>query len=197
VTDRLHHLVERLRGLLAGLPRATGRVGVVPAAVLLVASLLLVAAVRGPVLPLRADARFAVTAPLELERTAAPLTISWTVDAETAELVQQRERFFAVFLDRPPIAPGQSLSSLSDDECRRTDGCPDATWLADRRVFLSMATEVTIPVLRPQAQGGRGGRTEVHEATVVIVNAGGYRLDERAATVRFRTGTAPDPEAAG
>lgn len=144
--------------------------------------LALFAALQAPGLAFHQDDRLRMVQPGELETVAAPVVLRWKVSEDVARAVSERRAFFAVFVDRPPIAPGESLASLADDACVRAPGCPDRSWLAERNVHVSLVSALRIPVL-PANGWGRDGRG--HEATVVLMRADGVRWGEAAAGVRF------------
>ena len=124
-----------------------------------------------------------IVAPRELALTGVPVTLRWKTSA-----LPGHTTYFAVFIDRAPVEPGQSLRAVgsSDASCRRTPGCPDATYLRAHDVFLTSANQVTIPYLA--TLGGIAGRDHppVHRATIILVNAQGERLGEYAYSVEFR-----------
>ena len=93
---------------------------------------------------------------------------------------------FAVFVDRAPIRPGQSLRAVGDDDCRRTPGCPDDEYLRERYVFLTCATSLTLDTLPAKSGTTRTGADDTHDLTIVLVDADGRRLGEAAWTVEFR-----------
>lgn len=83
---------------------------------------------------------------------------------------------WAVFFDASPMRPGQTLRSLVPlgDPCLADAGCPDEKWLADRNVYVSSATRLTVQQL-PDFRGENRSRDQ-HEVSIV-------RLDERGARV--------------
>jgi hypothetical protein len=131
-------------------------------------------------LAFREDERVDIVEPGDREATSLPVTIRWTADVDAVD----GGPYFAVFVDRAPIRPGQSLRALADDTCNRTAGCPDVAYLRDRFVYVTDELEVTVDVL-PQRSGQRTSADDRHEATVVLVDAEGRRVGEAAYTVEF------------
>ena len=131
-------------------------------------------------LAFREDDRVDIVEPGDRDEATLPLTIRWTSEVE----VDDGGPYYAVFVDREPIRPGQSLRALADDACNQTDGCPDLAYLKDRFVFVTDELEVTIDAL-PQRGGQRTSADDRHEATLVLIDAEGRRRGEAAYTVEF------------
>lgn len=127
------------------------------------------------------DGRLLVVSPRQRAEVHLPVRISWRTRGLA---VDGGEPYFAVFLDRAPVHPGQSLRAVADDACNRTPGCPDAQYLRDRNVFVTKANSVTVDAV-PKHSGQRTGASEAHEAVVVFVDAQGRRIGESAHTVQF------------
>ena len=91
---------------------------------------------------------------------------------------------FAVFVDRAPQPPGKSLAWLAhgDKTCRPAEGCPDSTWYAQRNVFTTTDTSFRIERLARQ----QDGRREMHEVTVVLLDADGRRIGETGWTLQLQ-----------
>jgi len=135
-------------------------------------------------LQFREDKRVDITAPSDRARVVAPVDVRWT----TRGLVlgePDGPTQFAVFVDRAPIHPGQSLSALGDDACRRTPGCPDEAYLRERFVYLTRKTAVTLETLPATSTSNRTGAKDTHEVTIVLLDADGHRHGEAAWSVEF------------
>jgi hypothetical protein len=89
---------------------------------------------------------------------------------------------FGVFVDRQPMRPGQSLRVFGDDACKRTRGCPDAHYLAQRRVYVTTEEGLSLDALPSHLDRYSG---TAHEITVVLLDADGRRIGEAAYTVEF------------
>lgn len=126
------------------------------------------------------DAHLDVVSPAPRAKVHLPVRISW----RTSGPVGSGGPYFAVFLDRAPVRPGQSLRSVADETCNRTPGCPDAAYLRDRNVFVTKDTSITVDAV-PKHSGQRTGASDEHEAVVVPVDAQGRRIGESAHAVQF------------
>ena len=92
---------------------------------------------------------------------------------------------FAVFVDRAPMPIGKDLKWLAggDTGCKRDPRCPDPAYLADRHVFVTKKTSLTLDVL-PQLTGERGD--EQHFVNIVLLDDTGRRIGESAWYRPFR-----------
>jgi hypothetical protein len=128
------------------------------------------------------DHRVKITSPRNRATVRVPVTVRWR--AAGLHRTTTGGPFFAVFLDRAPIRPGQNLRAVADDACNRTPGCPDLNYLRDRYVFVTSSTSLTLGVV-PKPSGQRTGARDAHEATIVLVDAAGGRVGEYSYTVQF------------
>jgi hypothetical protein len=90
--------------------------------------------------------------------------------------------YFAVFLDRPPLRPGENLQALVDSTCKRTPGCANDQYFENKFIFLTGASHVELTSLP---------RRKVHVLTIVLMNQNNVRVGETVATVHFRVRTGP------
>jgi hypothetical protein len=134
-------------------------------------------------LAFRADDRVDIVAPGDRDDVRVPVTIRWR---STIPARRDGGPYWAVFVDREPIRPGQSLRAVADEACNRTPGCPDAAYLRDRSVYLTDRTSVRIDVLPEGGSDERESARDRHEATIVVVDASGHRVGESAWSVEFR-----------
>ena len=145
----------------------------------------LLGACRTDNVALRADDRLTIQQPVEMSRVLLPVTVRWKAEGVRLSTdLTGPGPFFAVFVDRPPVAAGTGLRTLIDDECRDTKGCPDLAWFAERNVYVTNEPEVTISTLR-DVSGSRLGPDGAHRLTVVLIGEDGVRVDEDAASVEF------------
>jgi len=128
------------------------------------------------------DHRVKFVSPRNRSTVHLPVALRW--DAQRLTRTAQGGPFFAVFVDRAPIKPGQTLSAVGDDNCKRTPGCPDLTYLQDNYVFVTRDTRLTLNDV-PKVRGQRTGAKNSHEATIVLVDPRGGRVGEYAYTVQF------------
>lgn len=133
-------------------------------------------------LAFREDNRVEILTPGDRAEVPLPLEIRWRADLEPRA---DGGPFFAVFIDREPVRPGQSLRALADDSCNRSPGCPDLEYFRDRYVFVTEGTSVTIDAVPRAGTSQRTGAKDRHEATIVLVDAEGRRIGEAAYRVEF------------
>jgi hypothetical protein len=123
------------------------------------------------------DERVTITAPRDRAEVSLPVTLRWSA--------RDFDGTYAVFVDRAPVPPGQTLAWLArDDElCEQTVGCPNEAWFADRDVYATSSTQLTIDDLPDLTDGER---RDFHEASVVLLDRDGRRVGEAAFTVEFQ-----------
>lgn len=132
-------------------------------------------------LAFRQDDRVDILHPLDRATVGLPIELRWHSEVEPRS---SGGPYFAVFVDREPIAPGDHLRELADEVCERTPGCPDRAYLADRFVFVTEKTRLRIDAV-PASSVTKAGRDKRHQATIVLVDADGRRMGEAAYTVEF------------
>ena len=136
------------------------------------------------------DHRLHFTAPHSRALVAVPVTVRWAVDGfDVAPAGSARPStghgYFAVFVDRAPVRPGQSLSVLADPACKKTPGCFNAQYLAGKGVYTTTATTLTLTSVPSLASYEK---TPLHEVTVVLMDTAGRRIGESAWYLDFRMG---------
>lgn len=136
----------------------------------------------------RQDGRLEVQSPRQRARVTLPVRITWkaeeftvsrpawapaATDAATGTTgttgSPDGDGYFAVFVDRPPLAPGAELLSVAavDPACKADPACPDAKYFADRGIYLTSETELELETLVDRRRGKSA--KDWHEATIVIV----------------------------
>lgn len=120
-----------------------------------------------------------IVRPAPLAVVATPVDVRWTGDLGAGEE-------FAVFVDRDPIAPGASIDDAFEEACDGAAGCPDEAFLSARGVYRTDGNEVSIPLLMPRAGVDGASALEVHRLTIVVLDADGVRIGERAWGTEFR-----------
>jgi hypothetical protein len=134
------------------------------------------------------DERLDIVTPDSLATVTTPVTIEWEVDdfRITGEDGSSSDDagYFAVFVDRAPIPPGEDLAWLARDDrrCLETKGCPDSTYFSDRGAYSTRETSLTLKHL-PDQDAYQGH--ERHEVTVVLLDGTGHRIGESAWYVDF------------
>lgn len=126
-------------------------------------------------LAFREDTRVEILAPGDRDEVVLPLDVRWSV--------RDFDGTFAVLVDRPPQPPGQPLGwfARNDDQCQVAPGCPDEAYLAERGIFTTRDTEITIERLSAPGEG----RRDLHEITIVLLDGDGRRIGESAWSVEF------------
>lgn len=92
--------------------------------------------------------------------------------------------YFAVFIDRAPVKPGQTLLTIADRLCRRTPGCFNTSYLAVRGIYTTLTDSVTVSQLNLTDSRQK---IQHHEATVVLIDTAGKRIGESAWYIDFQT----------
>ena len=135
-------------------------------------------AVRG--IAFREDDRLSFVSPGDRDEVTLPVTITWEVE----DFDVPEDGSFAVFVDRAPQPPGKTLEWLArnDETCRSDDGCPGEEWFAQRDVFPTTDTQHTIDRLPARSDD----RREMHEITVVLLDADGRRVGETGWTLELQ-----------
>jgi hypothetical protein len=138
-------------------------------------------------LAFRKDHRVKITAPAAQTTVTLPVTLRWDVKSlpTIGQDVSGQAAGFAVFVDRQPMGPGKSFRALADDTCKKTKGCPDPAWLAERHVFTTTNRTLVLNSVPANDKGERYGRGNAHEVTIVLVDARGRRVGEAAFAVDF------------
>jgi hypothetical protein len=129
------------------------------------------------------DHRLSFQAPAARHRVTTPLTVRWTMKDFAATGLDgthdSHSGVFAVFVDRAPMPVGKDLKWLARDDagCKKDPRCPDAQFLADRGVFVTQETSLTLETL-PRVSDGVGD--EQHYVNVVLLDGTGHRIGESA-----------------
>lgn len=134
------------------------------------------------------DTRLHFVTPKSRALVQTPLQLAWVINnfqvvPPGTTPVSSHSGYFAVFIDRAPIRPGQTIDVVADKSCRRTPGCVNAGYLADRGVYVTSAENVT---LKEVASLNSYQKVQLHEATVVLMNSAGHRIGESAWYLDFR-----------
>jgi hypothetical protein len=127
----------------------------------------------------RADHRLHWQTPAARKLVSAPFTLAWRFDGTPPAA-------FAIFVDRTPIKPGQTLKAVAggDQTCKAEPTCPDATYLAERQVYMTTTMSLALAQVLPLSSDREG--TQLHQATVVVLDASGHRIGESAWTRQFK-----------
>lgn len=144
-----------------------------------VAVLLALAGCGGASAALTLDESVEIVQPAPLQVVATPFAVRWTGDLGPGES-------FALFVDRAPIAPGESLAEAFADECDGGEGCPDEAFLSARGVHVADGNEIEVPLLMPRGGADGAPDLEVHHLTLVVLDDDGARRGERSWSTELR-----------
>jgi hypothetical protein len=109
----------------------------------------------------------------------APVTVSWK-----APPLSDGQRYL-VLVDQQPMAPGDTVRSLTDDVCRRTPHCPDRAYLEQHHLYLTRGDRVQAQSFPLGSPVPVDDLADEHQATVVVVDRHGRRVGEESWTTRF------------
>ncbi len=135
------------------------------------------------------DTRLKVIAPKSEALVKLPLTLRWTIKDYSPEPAGEpsgaNRGYFAIFVDRAPVRPGQTLRVLAsgNNACLHTPGCPDAQELASLQVYTTASTQFT---LRTVDSLNSYQQVQLHEAVIVLMDTTGHRIGESAWYIDFR-----------
>ena len=141
-------------------------------------------------LAFRLDKRVTIDAPEARSTVTLPVTVRWSVkdfqvvDPGSAAETNDHTGYFGVFVDQTPQPPGKTLAWVArkDRSCRKSDGCPDAQYLAARNIYSTSQMQITFDQLpRPSDKNQK----ERHNVTIVLLDAQGRRIGESAFYVEF------------
>ena len=148
----------------------------------LAAAGLAVAALLGPAcgggLRFATDRRLTIDSPHFLQAVSLPVHLRWT-----ARRAPSPPAKYAVFVDVLPVHPGQNLRAVAGSRCAGVPSCVDEALLNRHSVYLASEPRLdleTLPILGPPK-----GEPDVHQATIVLVDANWRRLGESAWRVSF------------
>lgn len=118
------------------------------------------------------DDRVHIVTPDANEGVEQPVSVRWTATDVDA--------IYALFFDRAPMRPGQELLSLvpEHDACRTEPVCPTAAWLAERNIYLTDRTSLTVAALPDLRNNNRS--KDRHDLVIVLLDRTGKRIGESA-----------------
>jgi len=142
-------------------------------------------------LSFKVDNRLHFTAPKARSKAHQPLTLSWTmkhfrVTVAGSEPPSRDAGYFAIFIDRAPVKPGQTLRAVAsgDQSCERDPKCPDADYLLAHGVITTTATSLRLPLISNLP--GDTEKVQGHAITIVLMDTTGHRIGESAWELDFR-----------
>jgi hypothetical protein len=133
----------------------------------------------------RVDNRLHFLAPKDRSTVTRPFTVSWAMSdfrtaAKGSEPPTRDAGYFAVFVDRTPIKPEQTMRSLvsNDQACQLDPTCPNRSYLEGLGVYLTTGTSLRLTQV-PNVAGDRE-KLQQHSITVVLMDTSGHRIGESA-----------------
>jgi hypothetical protein len=136
-----------------------------------------------------ADHRLHFVSPRSRATVSLPVTLNWrmrdfTVVGPGAGPPSSRSGYFALFVDRAPVRPGETLRAVAgrDRVCLHTPGCPDQAYLSDRGVYTSTSESLTLTQI---ASRNSYQQKQLHEVTIVPLDTAGHRIGESAWSINF------------
>lgn len=140
------------------------------------------------------DNRMKITYPHENELVKTPFTLQWTMRDFTVAgpghgPVEDHTGYFAVFVDRSPVKPGQTLAAIfkNTPSCQQSASCLTKPFLAQQQVYVTTADHVRLQSVADLLSNKQS--TQFHTATVILLNTAGERISESAWSVEFRMHT--------
>lgn len=138
----------------------------------------------------RVDTSIDIVRPEDRELVDLPVTVRWRDERGSSDFRVAPEdpaaQYYAVFLDRSPMGPGKTLTSLLPEKdqpsCRRDPLCPSPERLRDLGVVLTAQPAITLEFLSDLRPSSRSTRKDPHEVTIVRM-----RGDQRVGEAAFRT----------
>lgn len=133
----------------------------------------------------RVDDRLHFVSPEDRSTVARSFTVTWTmrdftVVPEGSAPPTRDAGYFAVFVDRSPIKPGQTTKAVMHDDlaCQRNPRCPTRGQLKELGVYTTTGTSLRIAQVG-NVTGDRE-RLQHHYVTVVLMDTAGHRIGESA-----------------
>jgi hypothetical protein len=134
------------------------------------------------------DNRLHVTAPADRALVHLPVTLRWTMSDFTAALPgtappSKDAGYFAVFVDRHPVRPGQTLAEVITNRSQCAPQCAAKSYLATQGVYTTVSPILTLRQVDPIDDHQA---VQLHEAVIVLMDTTGRRIGESAWYVDFR-----------
>jgi hypothetical protein len=133
----------------------------------------------------RTDKRLTFASPKARTLVTTPIDVRWnikdfTVAQPGSSPPSQKDGYFAVFVDRAPIKPRETMRVVAnkDQVCLHRPGCPDESYLEDRRIYTTTQSGLTLDQIPPIP--GDTERIQLHLITVVLMDTSSHRIGESA-----------------
>lgn len=139
----------------------------------------------------RVDGRLHFLAPRDRSLVHQPVTLRWTmrdfaVAAPHSAPPSRNSGYFAIFVDRAPVRPGQTMKAVAsgDNFCTHAPGCPDGAYLAQRQIYTTTNTQFALPQILPIINDKE--TVQLHAVTIVLMDTAGHRIGESAWEIDLR-----------
>ena len=133
----------------------------------------------------RVDNRLHFLSPKDRAKVHQPVNVSWTIHgfriaALGSEPASHDAGYFAVFVDRQPIQPGQTMKAVASGDrfCQRDPKCPNVSYLNDRGVYTTTNSSIRLDTIANVV--GNNDKVQLHSFIVVLMNTAGHRIGESA-----------------
>lgn len=134
------------------------------------------------------DDRITITAPSEGATVRLPVELDWSARDVTVTDPGDPDSggvYFAAFLDRPPLGPGQALVELVERECAEANnGCATRRYFEQRGVYITDQPGLRITSV-PKGSEHRED-AYLHTVTIVLMDSDHRRVGEAAWSRTFR-----------
>jgi hypothetical protein len=125
-------------------------------------------------------------APESRAKLTVPVTLRWKLDGfrvagpDSGEPPSKDAGFYALFVDRAPIKPGQTLAAVGGDDpsCAASDACLKRSYLADHQVYWT--TDLSFTLRQVPSLSDNRDNWQLHEVTIVLLDTSGRRIGEHA-----------------
>lgn len=137
-------------------------------------------------LAFRVDHRLHFVAPKSRSEVRNPVTIRWTmrdfrIAAAGSQPPGRDAGYFALFVDRAPIKPGDTLRSVGHGNpfCRQDPAsCLTTSYLHNQGVYTTTGESLTLSDVTNIV--GNRQSVQLHTFTIVLMDTGGHRIGESA-----------------
>jgi len=150
--------------------------------------LLVVVLLAGCDAALTRDERLQIESPREGATVSLPLALEWSSTGVRTTDPGKPEPggfYFAVFVDRAPLGPGEALVELVERECAVAgNGCATRSYFEQRGVFITDQLRLRIANVPVKTEHRKDAY--LHTATIVLMDSHHRRVGEGAWTRTFR-----------
>jgi hypothetical protein len=125
--------------------------------------------------------------PTNLTTVTLPFVLVWSTPSTGTSVGSENGTGgrFAVFVDTSPMPPGQTVRYFArgDRSCEQSAGCPNASYLRNKNVFLTDQQRLRVPGLADTRPTGRKSSDDRHQITIIPLGPGGRRIGDGSYTI--------------